>query len=553
MQRKLILLVLILALAITTGVVGAQEKILELAMQQEPDGFGSMFSMVAATQVEAMIKPGLLYRDNNWDMHPNIAVYQPNVDDGTWEVNEEEETMIVHWQIRDDVYWHDGEQLTVEDYVLGYNIHMHPDYPAITKTVAGYIEEIEVVNDFEMKIHFNQLYPFADQVTGFDPVPAHIFQEYYDNDNISGLVEHNYWRTGFFGAGPYIIEDWVAGSHIELVANENYHLGEPKIDVIVVRFVEDTETLRFMIEGGEVQASIGPTLPFDTAIALQRSVDPEEVHVEFYEATTWEHIDLNNRDFAPFDDDRVRRALMHATDREEIMETVFEGVISPAHTFQTEVHPLFSEEAADIITTYEYNPERAEALLAAAGFVRDSDGIMTHQETGDQMILDFRTTAGDATREMVQQIIAQQWAEVGIQVEINNMTAGALFDPEHFYRREWPHMVLFAWSSFPTSLPNTLWHKDNIPRPENNWEGQNVAGWYNEEASEIIDEMMNEMDPTRRQELNTRLLQLWTYEIPSLPLFFRVDAAFWATNVEGIMPTGSADPDTWNVHEWDIH
>ncbi len=553
MKRKLILLVLILALAFTTGVVGAQEKILELAMQQEPDGFGSMFSMVAATQVEAMIKPGLLYRDNDWDMHPNIAVYQPNVDDGTWEVNEEEETMTVHWQIRDDVYWHDGEQVTVHDYVLGYNIHMHPDYPAITKTVAGYIEEIEVVNDFEMKIHFNELYPFGDIGTPFDPVPAHIFQDYYDNDNIQGLVEHNYWRTGFFGSGPYIIEDWVAGSHIELVANENYHLGEPNIDVIVVRFVEDTETLRFMIEGGEVQASIGPTLPFDTAIALQRSVDPEEVHVEFYEATTWEHIDINNRDFAPFEDDRVRRALMHATDREEIMETVFEGVMSPAHTFQTEVHPLFSEEAAEVITTYEYNPERAEALLAAAGFVRDADGIMTHQESGEKMILDFRTTAGDATREMVQQIIAQQWAEVGIQVEINNMTAGALFDPEHFYRREWPHMVMFAWSSFPTSLPNTLWHKDNIPRPENNWEGQNVAGWYNEEASEIIDEMMNEMDPTRRQELNTRLLQLWTYEIPSLPLFFRVDAAFWATNVEGIMPTGSADPDTWNVHEWDIH
>jgi len=552
MQRKLILLVLILALAFGTGIAGAQEKILELAMQQEPDAFGSMFSMVAATQVEAMVKPGLLYRDADWDMHPNIAVYRPSIDEGTWEVDEEEETMVVHWQLRDDVYWHDGEQVTTADYVLGYNVHMHPDYPAVSKTVAGYIEEIEVINDFEMKFHFNQLYPFADIVTGFDPLPTHVFQDYYDNDNIEGLIESDYWRTGFFGAGPYKIEEWVAGSHIELVANEDYHLGAPNIDVIVVRFVEDTETLRFMIEGGDVQASIGPTLPFDTSIALQRSVDPEEIHVEFYEATTWEHIDLNNRDFAPFDDDRVRRALMHATDRQEIMETVFEGVMGPAHTFQTEVHPLFSEEAADLITTYEYNPERAEALLAAAGFARDADGIMTHQETGDKMILDFRTTAGDATREMVQQIIAQQWAEVGIQVDINNMTAGALFDPPHFYRREWPHMIMFAWSSFPTSLPNTLWHKDNIPRPENNWEGQNVAGWYNEEASEIIDEMMNEMDPDRRRDLNTSLLQLWTYEIPSLPLFFRVDAAFWQTNVTGIQPTGSADPDTWNVHEWDI-
>ncbi len=552
MQRKLILLVLVLALAFGTGIAGAQEKILEIGMQQEPDGFGTMFSMVAATQVEAMIYSGLLYRDDEWDLHPNNAVQQPNVGDGTWIVNEEEETMTVHWQLRDDVYWQDGTPMTTDDYILGYNVHMHPDYPAITKTVAGYIEEIEVLGDYEMKIHYNQLYPFADQVLGFMAKPAHIFQDYYDNDNITAIVEHEYWRTGFFGPGPYKIAEWVAGSHIELVANENYHLGEPNIDVIVVRFVEDSETLRFMIETGEVQASIGPTLPFDTSIALQRSVDPEVIHVEFYEATAWEHIDLNNRDFEPFDDPRVRRALMHATDREEIMETVFEGVISPAHTFQTEVHPLFSEEAAEIITTYEYNPERAEALLAAAGFVRDEDGIMTHQESGEKMILDFRTTAGNATRELAQQIIAEQWSEVGIQVEINNMTAGALFDPEHFYRREWPNMILFAWLSYPTSLPNTLWHKDNIPRPENNWEGQNVAGWYNEEASAIIDEMMNEMDPQRRVELNTRLLQLWTYEIPSLPLFFRVEAAFWHTDVTGIKPTGSADPDTWNVHEWDI-
>jgi len=554
-KRKLIIF-FVLTLILTTAVATAEEKILEIGISQEPDGFGTMFSMAAGTQVENTINPTMpmLYRDNNWDLHPNVTQYRPNVQDGTWVVDEENEAMVVHWKLREDITWHDGEPFTTEDFVIGYNITMHDDYPAITKTVARYIEEIEVLGDYEMKLHYNQLYPFADgQVLGFMPMPAHIFSEPYEQDDIEAIVEHNYWRTGFFGIGPYKLKEWVSGSHIELAANPDFYRGKPIIDTIVFRFVEDTETLRFMIETGEVQASINPTLHFDSAIALQRSVDPEKIHVDFIEAITWEHIDLNTRDFEPFQDVRVRRALMHATDKEEILETVYEGVISSSEMPMSPRHPHLVDDAYDVMTVYEYNPERAEALLAAAGFARGPDGIMTHQDTGKKLILDIRTTAGNSSRELAQQILAQQWAEIGIQVEINNMVSTALFDHGHLYKRAWPHMILFAWVSSPTSMGDTIWHMDAIPREENNWEGQNVSGWENEEASEILDEMLQEMDESRRQELNTRFLQLWTRDLPSLPLFFNLDITIWHNNISGIKPTGCNSPDTWNIHQWDIH
>lgn len=550
--RKVFWLGLVLALVFGSLSVQADEKVLIVGMTQEPDGFGSMYSMVAATTIEGFLYSGLIYRDNDWEVHPNMATYRPSVEEGTWQVVEAAEIMEVHWELRDDVYWHDGEPVTAHDFLLGYNITMDPGYPAISKAVANRIESIEIINDKEFRIYYHELYPFADQVLGFIPMPQHIFGDLYRTEGVQGVIDHNYWREGFIGTGPYVINDWVFGSHMELVPNKNFHLGEPIIDEIIVRFIEDTETLRFMLETGEIDISVQPTLPFDTAMALRRATDPAELHVEFTPSTTWQHIDMNTRDFEPFQDVRVRQALLKALDRQEIMDTVFEGFMPVAHTFQTPQHPLYTADVEDVLTRYEYNPERARDLLHEAGFEPGPDGIMTCTETGTRLELDFRTTAGNRPRELVQEAVAEYWGEIGVAVDINNMTAGALFQPDHFYRREWPNLILFAWSSPPTSLGDTLWVTEQIPTEENSWVGQNIAGYSNPRVDELFDKMIGTMSEAERQRQNVEIQQHWTADLPSLPLWFDVDVTVWRTNVLNIMPTGSADPDTWNAHLWDI-
>ncbi|AZR72932.1 hypothetical protein BBF96_05715 [Anoxybacter fermentans] len=548
-KRFVIFLAILLTLCVVSSVALSKEKVLQFAMTQEPDGFGPMFSMVAGTTVEGLLDIGLLYRDNNWDLHPAVALYRPSVEDGTWIVNDDG-TMEVHWKIRDDVYWHDGVKHTIHDYVFGFEVGLDEEIPIVSRYVTKKIDHIEVINDYECIVYWKELYPFADlTINGQGALPRHILEEVYRTDK-EKFINHPYWTNQFIGRGPYKLKDWVPGSHIEVVKNENFFIAEPKIDRIIARFVEDTETLAVMIKTGEVDATLPPTVPFDVAMNLKKSVDPNEINIEFVPGVVWEHIDLNKRDYPPFRDPRVRKALLYAIDRQKLVDALFDGVLPVAHTFMAPRHPLYTDAVDKVIKKYEYNPEKALALMAMAGWTIGEDGILEN-EKGEKMILNIRTTSGNRPRELTLQVLQDMWKKIGVKLEIEVMPPAVLFNGDHFYRREWPHMIMFAWVSYPTSMP-LMWHSDQIPTEENGWSGQNIAGWANEEADKIIEKMLVEMSEKKRQELNVELMKLWTEDLPSLPLFFRVDIATWKTNVKGIKPTGSADPYTWNCWEWDI-
>ena len=214
-------------------------------------------------------------------------------------------------------------------------------------------------------------------------------------------------------------------------------------------------------------------------------------------------------------------------------------------------HPLYSEAAEEVIVRYDYDPEKARQLMAEAGFEKGSDGILVNED-GYKLDIKLETTAGNQLRELFQQFIAEQWWDnLGVRVTIENRPAGAFFASQRFYGREWPHMVMFAWASGPTVLPNG-WHSQQIPTEENSFQGQNIAGWSNPEADAIIEEIGNTLSEAKRQELAVDLLRLWSEDLPSISLFYRVDVSTWKPSIVGIKPTGSNAPDTWNSWEWDI-
>ncbi len=545
-KRLVILSVLLLILTVVSGVGLA--KTLTVAITQEPDGFGPMFSMVAGTTVDGFIDTDVFYRDDNWDVHPGVVEYLPSIEDGTWVVNADN-TMDVHWKLRKDVYWQDGTPLTVKDFIFSLKVMHDKDIPIVSRTISDKIDSIEMINDYECIVHWNEKYPFADLIIANTILPAQLLEPVYNEDK-EKFQNHPYWTSGYFGKGAYKIQEWVPGSHIELVKNEDFFLGDPKIDRVIIKFITDTETMSVLIKTGEVDATLPPTVPFDTAVTLKNSVDPDEINIAFIPATSWEHIDLNVRDYPAFRDLRVRKALVYAIDRDTMVQALFEGLQPVAHTFMAPRHPLFTEEAQKIITKYEYNPDQAIALLAMAGYHKGSDGIMVN-DAGEKLIINARTTSGNRPRELALQVLQDMYSQIGVKLELEVMPSNVLFNGDHFYKRQWPGMVLFAWSSSPISMPN-MWHSNQIPTEENGWAGQNVAGFENARVDELVDLILEEMSGTKRQEYAAELLKIWTDEIPSIPLWFRTDIATWKTSVTGIRPTGSNDPYSWNTWEWDI-
>lgn len=125
------------------------------------------------------------------------------------------------------------------------------------------------------------------------------------------------------------------------------------------------------------------------------------------------------------------------------------------------------------------------------------------------------TTAGNRSRELVQQVLQSQWRALGIDVRIRNEPARVFFG-ETVTKRKYSAMAMFAWISSPESVPRTTLHSSQIPTAENNWSGQNTTGFSDPRMDEIIDRIEIELDRAKRKELWRRLQHLYADELPVL-------------------------------------
>ena len=272
--------------------------------------------------------------------------------------------------------------------------------------------------------------------------------------------------------------------------------------------------------GFEKPVSVIPTHEEFSFSPTEKLVDGNQKDLVFIGGTwhrdIWKNISLNVRDFEPFRDERVRKALLLAINREELIKTTEafkEGILEVSHVPTTPRHPLLNIREKKGIKKYDYDPLRAKQLLLEAGFGPEDDTL----------VIDFRTTEGDLHREVVQELIKRMWEEVGIEVEINNLPRNEFFSKEHFWKRDWPGVIMFNWSYFDDIFSDELWHSDEIPREENNWEGNNIAGWSNPDADKLIEKVCDEnRSLEERQEFHGELMELWSQELPTIPLYFEV-------------------------------
>ena len=266
--------------------------------------------------------------------------------------------------------------------------------------------------------------------------------------------------------------------------------------------------------------------------------------VEYQPGLIYEHL-TPNFDNPILRDPRVRRALLLGLDREAISERLFGGRQPVA---DTNVNPLDWIHSGET-RTYSYDPAAAAGLLEAAGWTPGAGGIRRRGGGGEPLRLELMTTAGDRTRELVEQVIQSQWRELGVDVRIRNEPPRVFFG-DTVARRKFTGFAMFAWISSPEASPRGALHSEEIPRPENGWSGNNVAGYVNPEADRLTDAIEVELNRERRRALWAELQSLYAEDLPALPLYFRANAGVRPSWLVGVRPTGHQFPSTLWVEEW---
>jgi peptide/nickel transport system substrate-binding protein len=225
-------------------------------------------------------------------------------------------------------------------------------------------------------------------------------------------------------------------------------------------------------------------------------------------------------------------------------EQLFEGRQPVAHG---SVHPL-DWVYFDDVPTFQEDLEAAAALLDEAGWSEMKDGIR-HDAAGEPLALELMTTAGNRTRELVQQVLQSQWKRLGIDITIKNEPARVFFG-ETTSKRKFTGLAMFAWISSPENVPRSTLHSEEIPTEANGWAGQNYTGYHNAEVDQLLDDIERELDREKRKNMWWNLQTIYAEDLPVIPLYFRADAHIWPTWLKGVVPTGHLNSSAYGVETW---
>lgn len=348
------------------------------------------------------------------DLDENLK-FQPMLADSV--TTEDNMNFIVH--IDENATWSDGTPVTAEDLEFTFRRLASPVIANATLMLyafegvndEGFVEEgaesVEGVQILDEKtVQFTTKYPIA--LTTFEntyafyihTLPKHILEGYSEAE----LSTLDWFNHPDVVSGPYRVTDYDVDHYISYTANEKYWKGAPKIDKLNFRILDSSQ-----IYAGLQSGEIDVTHHTMTAIPQEDYENIEaldNVKVVYGAPVTNQSVFIQT---ANIPDVRVRQALVYAIDRNQILEQLMKGHGEVVDGFLSSAGPFYDE----TITPIPYDPEKAKELLDEAGW----DGSKT---------LRFYVNSGDGAFVNAAQVMAAQWAEVGIKVEIQTVDLAAL-------------------------------------------------------------------------------------------------------------------------------
>ncbi|MDW8405788.1 peptide ABC transporter substrate-binding protein [Chloroflexus sp.] len=439
-----------------------------------------------------------------------------------------------------DLRWSDGTPVTAADSVFAYELAQRVDLGQAANSRLAMIERYEQVDEHTTRAVLRPDVTDPAYLTSFwVPLPRHLLAEMDPQQ-----VTQSEFARKPIGYGPYMIGAFESGA-LELVPNPHYVGPAAPFERIIVAFRKDPQQLVDLVRNGGLDlAFIEQPVP-DLLAQLVQSAGQQELQLSTSPNTIWEHLDFN-LDVPLLQDIRVRRAIAHAINRPQLVEQLLGGKSNVLESWilpgQLGYPPL------DQITRYPYDPDQARRLLDEANLL-DSDGDGWREHDGLPILLSLVTSANSPLRAAVANQIATDLAQVGLQVEVAQLPSTELYSAEGpLYQRTF-QLALFGWIAGPHPRGWELWSCAGVPSEANNWTGNNFAGWCFFEANEAINTATTSLDPEEQKAAYLRQQQLFTQELPVLPLFQRIDALVARQGVAGwrLNPTA---PFTWNMNEW---
>jgi len=491
----------------------------------------------------AFVHDYLTATDPNEEEVPRLAREVISVENGTWRVNPDG-TMDTIWNLRPNVKWHDGAPFTADDLMFSYTAYKDPALPSLYGEPLKLMTSAEVIDPLTFVVHWSQVYAGANKAPGLDPMPRHLLEETYLNDK-AGFPELSFFRRDFVGTGAYRIKHWEAGSYVEFERFEDYYQGRPPLDTVVLRFMADKNTVLSNVLAGTLDVVYNKdALDVDAGQEAARRWAGTANQVIWTPTHRTVSIEPQYRpEFARPQHGMavrdVREAMMHAVDRQAMVEAITYGLspvadhwISPISKWRSAV-----EGAAP---RYEYDVTRAQQMLTDAGWAMGPDGILVHGATGER----FETDLWNRFQfQREQAVLADFWRVVGLQVNVKQLPIAR--DRELEAKIVGGQIHDQTINDYAIGRLRTA----DISSPANRYNGRNLAGYSNPRFDDILATLHATIDQSEAAKVHRELVREAFTDLAIMPFYFQVTPLLMREGITG--PQGGGVDVHWNFYQWD--
>jgi peptide/nickel transport system substrate-binding protein len=489
----------------TAAPVSAEPQTVTRAITTEP---GGLDPHGAAGSGQNIILPylydTLVYRGADNQFYPYLAE--------SWEIAPD--GLQTTFTLREGITFHDGTPLDADAVKFTFDRLKEQGQRSVLASMATEIESIEAVDARTVRFHF--LAPsstfLSSLATAYGGIISPAAVETYGED----YAQHP------TGSGAFMLERWEPGVAITLARNPNYawapplvkNQGAPHVDTLVFKVIPDVAQQILAFQNGEVDM-LFVNQPSHLGRLRQ---DPNTVLVD----TTLNsvvYLGFNARK-APFDDARVRQALSHAVNKEELLVIGAGGVGEIAFAPLSATLPGFDPS----LKQYErgFDLEQSAALLTEAGFTQGADGMWA--KNGQPLSLTLLTSTRPPNQALAT-VLQSQFKNAGVTVEIQSLDATAASDAagEGLY-----DMLLWRYDWNDADVLRVYLSSERIGRT-------NRTFYSNPVLDDLLERAVRELDEAERNTLYLQAQQIILEDAAWHPLYTPKDYMAIRAEVDGVV------------------
>jgi peptide/nickel transport system substrate-binding protein len=491
--------------------------------------------------------------DSDGTLVPFLAAEIPDLENGGLA----QDGKSVTWKLKPDVQWHDGEPFTADDVVFTWE---YAADPATAAASIGTYRDIKVerVDPLTVRVLFDKPTPFwADAFVGLYGmiIPRHLFAPFKGAKSREAPT-----NLSPVGTGAYRFVSFNPGDMVRGELNPNYHVpNRPHFDTIELKGGGDAvSAARTVLQTGEYDYAWNMQVEDEILLRLEKG---GKGHIDITPSGNIEHIQLNTTDpwtevdgerssiktqHPLFSDPAVRQAMSLLVDRMSVQNYIYGRTGTATANYVNNPERFRSKNR-----TFEFNVEKANALLESAGWKRGPDGIRA--KDGKKLKLVYQTSI-NAPRQKTQAVVKQACQKAGIEVELKSVTASVFFSSDVANPDTYSHFYcdMQMYNNGMTQPDPQVFMRQFVSWDpackENKWQGRNITRWRNQEYDKTFVAAESELDPVKRAALFIRLNDLVCGDIVLIPVVYRPKVQAVSNRLHAC-PSGW-DNDLWNVRDW---